>query len=77
MKTKRIWIWIAETENDGIIWGHDYNELQNTTAYFYPGSVKEIEVSERTYNRLIEKDADGCPYHFLKQKGSQYVAASF
>ena len=74
MKTKTIWV--AETEHNGIIWGHKYNELQDTTTYFYPGSVKEIEVSERTYNRLIEIDGDGCAYCYLKQRGNQYVACS-
>jgi hypothetical protein len=75
MKAKTIWV--AETEHNGIIWGHNYNELQNTTTYFYPGSVREISIYERTYNRLVKTDGDGVPYHYLKQRGNQYVAASY
>ena len=54
MKTKFYEIWIAETIHNGLIWGHNYDELSNTTLYFYPGSVCKITISERTYNKLNE-----------------------
>ena len=74
MKTK---IWIAETEHEGLIWGNNYDELQNTTKYFYPGSVQKVEISETTYKKLNDVDGDGCPCYYLKQIGNNYKAFSF
>lgn len=70
-------IWIAETQNDGIIWGHNYDELSDTTTYFYPGSVRQVEISETTYNKLLITDGDNCPCYYLKGSNGVYKAYSF